>query len=184
MTLVRPPLWPHSKSSMLSLPVSLDPNSAHFPSNEEFFGQSETIPAAYTNEQPILQAPPDIGHLYPTIKKIERMAAWQDGWNGDDALAPSPQTLANAVRWVLRMFVSAHAASRHSWIYPHVTASADGEVVFEWWKGQRKLTVYISSIGAEYVRVWGTNIQDEMSEGDISSPRECTSGWKWLIAQE
>ncbi len=45
-------------------------------------------------------------------------------------------------------------------------ADAEGEVVFEWWHGNKKLTVYIGDDSAEYVQVWGTDRHSEMSDGD------------------
>jgi len=68
------------------------------------------------------------------------------------------------------------------WMKPNVTASADGEVVFEWWNGTKKLTIYIRDQSAEYVKVWGADIDTEMSDGnaDLSSIRQ--SLWRWLIS--
>src|SRR5213078_2622374 len=41
------------------------------------------------------------------------------------------------------------------WFAPHVTSSAEGEVVFEWWNDPRKLTVYCTAEDANFVKVWG-----------------------------
>jgi hypothetical protein len=63
---------------------------------------------------------------------------------------------------------------------PHVTASPDDEVVMEWWRGARKLTVYVTAGAAEFVRVWGANIFEDMDDGVIDGPREMLVLWRWL----
>jgi hypothetical protein len=62
-----------------------------------------------------------------------------------------------------------------------VTADADGAVVFEWWYGTKKLTVYVSDKSAEYVKVWGTDINSEMSDGEAESVDMCRALWLWLV---
>ncbi len=49
---------------------------------------------------------------------------------------------------------------------PNVAADADGNVVFEWWEGQRKLTVYIHPESVEHVKVWEPVIFSEMEDGE------------------
>jgi hypothetical protein len=63
---------------------------------------------------------------------------------------------------------------------PHVTASADGEIVFEWWNGTRKLTWYITTDGVDFIQVSGSNIFTDMSDGSLLSLRQAFMQWKWL----
>jgi hypothetical protein len=67
------------------------------------------------------------------------------------------------------------------WIQPNVIADAHGDVIFEWWHGKKKLTVYIEDKSTEYVQVWGTTIHAEMSNGDAEPINTCRSLWLWLV---
>lgn len=68
------------------------------------------------------------------------------------------------------------------WIKPNVIADANGDVVFEWWYGKKKLTVYIGDESAEYVQVWGTDVESEMSDGDAEPVSKCRALWLWLAS--
>jgi hypothetical protein len=70
-----------------------------------------------------------------------------------------------------------------SWREPLATESPWGETVFEWWSGQRKLTVYYSPKRIEYIRVWGPDIDSEMETGTIDSPVGFARLWTWLSAK-
>lgn len=66
------------------------------------------------------------------------------------------------------------------------TASAhaceeDGHLVREWWVGERKLTLDVYPDRVEWMRVWGTNIFDEMSDGVTTSAAELAEHVHWLL---
>ncbi|MHB9149787.1 MAG: hypothetical protein ACYC33_06880 [Thermoleophilia bacterium] len=65
---------------------------------------------------------------------------------------------------------------------PNLTVSPDGDVVAEWWVASRKLTVYFSDSGSEFIKVWGTDILDEMEEGDAEQASLAAGAWAWLTA--
>jgi hypothetical protein len=117
--------------------------------------------------------------LRNTITKIYNLLNWSEGWNGYDACIPDYEAIIYADQWLVQMFLEAIALDS-TWIEPNVTASEEGEVVFEWWYGVRKLTVYIGNQSAEYVKVWGTDINSDMSDGDASPISTCRSLWEWL----
>jgi hypothetical protein len=73
------------------------------------------------------------------------------------------------------------ADSKMWWNEPLINLSFDSEVVFEWWHGINKLTVYILEDTAEYIKVWGSDIDNEMEDGSATSPAEIMALWKWLV---
>jgi hypothetical protein len=79
--------------------------------------------------------------LKRTLEALEALRSRPEGWNGYDAMSPLPQAIDNAVRWITTLGEPAQ----------HVTSSAEGEVVFEWWGDPCKLTVYISPDSEEYI---------------------------------
>ena len=72
-----------------------------------------------------------------------------EGWNGYDALPPSARSVDYAMRWLVSSYAECKDA-RVRWYKPNITASAEGEVVFEWWASNRSLIVYIEGDGATF----------------------------------
>jgi hypothetical protein len=60
---------------------------------------------------------------------------------------------------------------------PHVTADETGGVVLEWWRGTRKLTVYLNH--ADYVKVWGPDVNTEMETDELTGAN-AADVWAWL----
>ncbi|WP_316181521.1 hypothetical protein [Bradyrhizobium sp. SZCCHNRI1009] len=76
--------------------------------------------------------------------------------------------------------VFARALKLGSWSSPHITLSENNEIVFEWWHGTKKITLYFGESGAEYIKVWGTDIETEMDSGPLRDDWSLTSLWIWL----
>ena len=119
--------------------------------------------------------------LKETLTKLRNLLTWSAGWNGYDSLAPNSDAVLHAENWIVRLFLEV-ADVGLTWIQPNVIADANGDVVFEWWHGKKKLTVYIEDESAEYVQVWGTNIHSEMLNGDAEPISTCRSLWLWLVS--
>jgi hypothetical protein len=83
-----------------------------------------------------------------------------------------------AISWIEDMYMSA-LKTNNIWIDPHVSADPYGNIVFEWWKGEKKLTIYVSPDTKEYVKVWGPDIFSEMEDGDIEK-EDSQALWRWL----
>ena len=63
---------------------------------------------------------------------------------------------------------------------PHITWSAEGEVVLEWRHEQKQLVFYMDTHSTTYLKAWGSNIYHEMEEGEVFSMREVYNLWQWL----
>jgi hypothetical protein len=83
--------------------------------------------------------------------------------------------------WITQLYDEVRASSL--WLKPHVTADAYGDVVFEWWKDERKLTVYASPDTAEYVKAWGPDIDSQMNDGVVSSEADRRAIWHAFVGQ-
>jgi len=63
----------------------------------------------------------------------------------------------------------------------NVAIDVEGGPVIEWWRGGRKLTLYVSSrASADYVKVWGADMNTEMEDGTITSAVAFAKLWQWL----
>ena len=115
--------------------------------------------------------------IAPTLAEIDDLSTWPDGWNTYDALAPKHEAIQHARHWI-EAFYREILDLRLDWLKPNVTASAEGEVVFEWWKGIKSLTIYIGNQSVEYVKSWGADMSTEMEDGPASSPVLRQALWK------
>ena len=69
------------------------------------------------------------------------------------------------------------------WIKPRISSDEYGDVTFEWWKNQKKLTVYVSSDTVEYVKVEKVDSSSlEMDDGSIETSKDGSALWHWLIS--
>ena len=119
--------------------------------------------------------------LLPTLNEIYNLLTWPDGWNGYNAYAPKYDAVQYASQWIVMFYLDVMALGM-DWIRPNVTASGDGEVVFEWRQGIKKLTIYIGNQSAEYVEDWGPDMITEMEDGYANSSSMRRSLWKWLMS--
>lgn len=117
--------------------------------------------------------------LWEVTDQISELLRWPEGWNGYDVAAPNHRAVNHAYSWIRSMYEDALAA-REDWRKPHVTADEDGDVMFEWWNGEKHLTVYVSEQEASYVTDWGLDITNEMDDGDASTPENRRRLWMWL----
>jgi hypothetical protein len=95
------------------------------------------------------------------------------------AEAPLPETTVNSCLYYLRAIFS-RAIKLGSWSSPHITLSESNEIVFEWWNGTKKITLYFGEHDPEYIKVWGTDIETEMESGILTDGWTLTSVWLWL----
>jgi hypothetical protein len=108
--------------------------------------------------------------LEPEYRKIARLLTQDE--------SPSIEAAANAIKFLQNLFD--RATKLGSWYPPHITIGDTGEVVFEWWQGARKITLYFGAADAEYIKVWGTDIENEMESGSLADGWTVTSLWLWL----
>lgn len=85
---------------------------------------------------------------------ILRVAQRPFNWDGHGSIAPSSQTAAFATEVAAKMREAIWLPTPGrgaAWVDPHVSASENGEMTFEWWRGPRKITAYISVSRIEYL---------------------------------
>ncbi|QLQ26560.1 MAG: hypothetical protein HZT41_18560 [Dechloromonas sp.] len=103
-----------------------------------------------------------------------------DNWDTFGSAAPN-RTAINNAKFLLEHFCKLAQKSGFRWENPNVSANETGDVVFEWWSGEHKVTIYISPSDAEYLKSWGTDILNEMEDGDLVGDG-FLGLWRWLHA--
>jgi hypothetical protein len=97
------------------------------------------------------------------LQILENLKDWPENWDGCNAIKPEIKAIEEAKKFVNDLFLL-KLKLREQWISPNITASSEGEVVLEWWKNQKKVTIYITSSSIIYIKVPSESIQ-EMEDG-------------------
>ena len=118
--------------------------------------------------------------LIETLVGVTDLLTWPEGWNGNDVAAPKPNAVFRALLWIRDMYEDV-LAIEEEWHSPHVTADEDGDVMFEWWNGGKGLTIYVSEESASYLIAWGTNMIDQMEDGEATTSETRRRLWTWLL---
>ena len=109
------------------------------------------------------------GEWAKTTARFVAIATWQ----GDISLD-------NARSEVLRYYRETTENGGH-WFAPNIARFSEGEIILEWWRQEKKLTIYFALDGtADYLASWGTDISADMDEGDAREPGKFVNLWKWL----
>ncbi len=117
--------------------------------------------------------------LTETERNVRDLHNWPEKWNGYDAAKPNHDSISHAYSWIVQLY---RDLSAKLWIKPHVIADADGDIVFEWWNNQKKLTVYVSPETVEYIKVEGPDIYSDMEDGIVETPQDSRMLWHWLTS--
>lgn len=127
---------------------------------------------------------PQVDKIHPltyTWNQIDALHDLEENWGGCEVAAPDPSAIEQAKRWIASMHRDTKSVGL-PWENPHVSASEDGDVSFEWWQGQKKLTVYVSATTTLLLKVWGLSITNQMAEGVAETIDERQSAWSWLLS--
>ncbi|MDQ3387007.1 MAG: hypothetical protein M3475_05305, partial [Actinomycetota bacterium] len=103
--------------------------------------------------------------FWKTWTELDALLSWREGWNGYDAAAPNQEAIGHAFVWIEGLYEDTLTTGIR-WMAPNVVADAHGNVVFEWWEGQKRLTIYIHPETVEYVKVWGPDTFSDMDDGE------------------
>lgn len=106
------------------------------------------------------------------------MAALPEDWDGHCSARPNEHAVERARQLLEDVFRESTVAV--GWQSPYISASEDGEIVFEWWNGVRKLTIYVGVEESTYLKSWGPHIVDEMEDGVLIQSWD-PSLWIWLL---
>lgn len=111
--------------------------------------------------------------------RLERVSALPANWDGAGSSPPSELSVLRASELIASVYSSTFR-DPDSWTSPNVTASERGEVMLEWWRRERKLTLYVGDAKSHYIKVWGHRVDDEMEDG-VFVADNFERLWRWLL---
>ncbi len=113
------------------------------------------------------------------LQQLESIRQRNEDWDGYGSKRPNPLSLAYAEHLLNQLLTSVISASRR-WIDPFITSDEDGHTTAEWYSGDRELHFIIREQEAVYIKVWGTNIENEMHV-DVLGTEDYLYVWDWLL---
>lgn len=99
-------------------------------------------------------------------------------WDGCGSAKPMEAASSRAFAEVTG-FIDAAFDAELGWQDPHVGSNEIGEISFEWWRGEKKLTTYIGPVEIRYVCSWGADINHTMDAG-VLPPEGFLQKWRWF----
>jgi hypothetical protein len=122
----------------------------------------------------------EIDRVFFTDRPLENEERKIRTLTSDAGTSPTEPAINSALSTLGILFGRAVKLGR--WSSPHITLSENNEVVFEWWQKNKKITFYFGDGEPEYIKVWGTNIDNEMDSGPLTDGWNLTSLWLWLYS--
>ena len=111
--------------------------------------------------------------------QLGAVAQREDNWDDRESKKPSTVALNNADRLMEALLDSVISAG-HSWLTPFISSDEDGHITAEWYSGERELHIIVREQEAVYIKVWGTNIENEMHV-DVLDTHDYVEVWNWLL---
>lgn len=118
--------------------------------------------------------------LEASYEKLNSLRLREENWDSYGSAAPQPVSIAQAED-ILGQFFSASLEENALWLEPHLSSSEAGAITIEWWSRDKKLTIYAEAGEPSYIKVWGTDIDNEMEDGVVGQ-QDPVSLWRWLVA--
>ena len=112
-------------------------------------------------------------------ERFDILAQREDNWDGYDSKKPTKKTLVRAENLIGEWYDSIISAG-HPWHVPFISSDEDGNVTLEWSGEGKRLHIQIGENEAEYIQVWGINIDTEMHV-DYLSGDDYLKLWEWLF---
>ena len=110
--------------------------------------------------------------------KIRKLSTLEENWDGRGSAKPTTGAI-NQALLTLDNCYTVIRNNRLSWSTPHISATEEGEVTMEWWFDSKKLSLYVSDDCVEYIKVWGSDINNEMEDGELRFGMFFDL-WNWL----
>jgi hypothetical protein len=117
--------------------------------------------------------------LVSLARRVDDLLTWGADWADCDATPPTPCTVEHAHQWIKDLYLDVLTSGR-TWVDPLITASDEGEAMFEWQRRDRRLTVRVTETEVAYSKIWGTRPNFQFEDAIANTPQRRQSLWAWL----
>jgi hypothetical protein len=112
-------------------------------------------------------------------QRVDDLRTWGADWADHDAAPPTSITVDHAQQWIKDLYLDV-LTSGWTWVDPLITASEDGEAMFEWQHRDRRLTVRVTETEVAYSKISGTRPNFQFEDGTADTTQRRQSLWAWL----
>lgn len=102
-----------------------------------------------------------------------------DNWDSRGSEKPNKLSLSYAEE-LIRDLLDSVTEAGYIWLTPSISSDEEGNITIEWHKGKHELHIEVGEDEAEYIKVWGINIENEMHL-DFLDRRNYIALWTWLL---
>lgn len=113
------------------------------------------------------------------LKQFSTLRQREDNWDNFNSKKPNRLSLSHA-EGLINDFLDVLIDEGYIWLKPFISSEEDGNVTIEWHKGNHELHIEVNEDEAEYIKVWGTNIENDMHLGSLQKSSYLTL-WNWLL---
>jgi len=146
---------------------------------ERFYRRAENIaPSPVIGQLGVLRVQ-ITQHWRRIQKRFHTIGQRQDSWDEYGSKRPNRLSLDHALSLVEDLLKSVILAG-YLWLTPFISSDEDGHITIEWYKGKHELHIEVRENEAEYIKVWGANIESEMHVDFLSKDSYLTL-WEWLL---
>ena len=148
-----------------------------------------SVPASQAAPRPQTGEASEQSALSESLRQVSDLQSLRAGWNGSDALPPAAESVRHARLWLKAQWEQCRSEGIR-WYAPNVAATAEGEVVFEWWAEDWTLSVSFvedtddvpASRAAEYLKFGrrGGPLAGLREQGAASSSEEAAALMQWF----
>lgn len=118
--------------------------------------------------------------LQPVLDRLASLRKFQPNWDGRGGQVASKHLL-SYVEHLVNNYYQISASTGFGWSNPALNLDEDGRLVMEWWRGLKKLTLYLAAAEKPiFVRVWGDDIDTEMDDGTLAAVDDFAKLWVFL----
>jgi hypothetical protein len=116
------------------------------------------------------------------LAEVEALRTWGEDWEDGEATPPGDAAIKRARQWLKEMYRDV-TSDRRPWLEPMITASEEGEVTFEWWCSDRKVTVFVSGAEVTVTKLTGTRPPFQIEDDNASTRPRRRKLWIWLLGE-
>ena len=118
-------------------------------------------------------------HRREILDRFDVLVQREDNWDGYESKKPN-QLILDHAKFLVIDLLDTIISAQYSWITPFISSDEDGYITVEWYEEEQELHLLIGENEAEYLRVWGTNIDTDMDEGFLNRDNYLAL-WEWLF---
>lgn len=144
-----------------------------------FFQCGRFITANIEQEDPHKTSDQYYLHRSKILDRFDVLAQRKGNWDGYQSKKPTQLTL-NHAKFLMEDLLDTIISAEHPWTTPFISSDEDGYITAEWYEGERELHIQIGENEAEYIQVWGTNIDTEMHVDSLIQDNY-QALWEWLL---